>query len=174
MSNQLLENKGLSLSKYFKIHHNSELSGDIKEFLLAYYQKYPNSKLKLVEKSFCFGHHYINEKFIFYKVKFCGKFSKYISDCGIEKVVVDLGNKIIRTIEIDLDKNFKIKEKSSIDLIVYHFKQNKKIIANKYLHTLEELGYFKKKILNKGREIGDEVMTDIMQKVRREYTLTID
>ena len=137
------------------------------DYVHAFFIKYPNDKLSAVKEVSKFGFR-IEEghKLIYYQVKKISPYYTYLCNNSVEKVIIDLKNQVMETLEIGLDKHWNILRDSSLDR-VYCFKNqfDQMITINKLMYNHQSFNFFKRKMVNMGRSTGAEVMDDIVRSI---------
>ena len=152
----------------------SETNSDseFREYILAFFEKYPNKNLAMVKDAFPFNFKLVDEHIlIYYRIKLGAKIMFMNQKNGIEKVMIDLKNQIMSTLEISLDSKFQIPSNFISDrLIVQTFELNK-LKIQKELYSIEKPNWLKNKQLNLGRFLGDNAMNSLVENLRKEYSL---
>ena len=158
--------------QYKELSDSSISKSSFKEYAIAFFEKYPNPKLSLVGKAYTFGYKLIdNDKLVYFRIKYTGGMSRFFSNHGIEKVIIDLKNKVMETIEISTDNKFKIPQSHIIDRLCCFYNQDKEIQVNKFFYSFSHPNFVKKKLMNYGRKLGDEVMEDLVIRLRLNFDL---
>ena len=161
-------------SKKLAHYTESTIDGTFKEFVIAHLNKYPNKELIMVENAFNFGFKMLNkDTLVYYKIKYPNAYFKLFSSNGLEKVVINLKDKIMKTVEVNLTKTFDFEQNFMIDRIFCVNEHFSKMKMHKYLYSDEEIGYFFRKKLEYGRTAGDKFMNSFMLEFRENFEFNL-
>ena len=157
---------------YTKSSVTTSTEAKLQEYASAFLQKYPQPGMSLIKNAVPFNFK-IEDKFkiIYYRVKIASNSFSWFQKSGVEKVIVDLKNNLMETVEVCVDKKFRIPKDFFSDRVICRQIGQMRLEVTKELFTREAPGYLKRKLIEKGRKMGDAKMEELISRLRVDFNL---